>query len=271
SAPRPPRTPPRPARPAEPSGRDGWMARAAEHYRAGSYAQAAEAYQRAVEIEPGFAPAQRGLAVSRLRAGDVNGAARAYRALARLEPQSAAVQVGLARALTRAGDREGARAAYELALALDPGRQDAQRELAALREEASGAEPEPQRPVLASSVARRPAPAPSAEPPPEPTGPTLPERPSRDDIIRTMMPFGARVEACAPEVSGTVSFRMVITGATGEVQDVTTLGEHAGTPEAACWESHLRGARFPRFTRETLEVSYPFQLEGPPPEDDPES
>jgi hypothetical protein len=172
------------------------------------------------------------------------------------------VQVGLARALTRAGDREGAIAAYQLALALEPGRGDARRELDALR---GGGEPEPEEhtPALASSVARRPAP----EPPPGPARPTLPETPARDDIIRTMAPFRARLESCAPEVSGTVTIRLVIVGATGEVREAEALGEHAGTSQAECWESNLRGARFPRFTREQLEIRYPFELEGAPPQE----
>lgn len=249
--------------------RDDWMARGARAYRARRFRDAAQAYARAVEMEPGYPPAQRGLAVSRFRAGDVAGAVEAYRALARLEPSSAAVQVGLARALVRAGDREGAIAAYQLAIALDPTRGDARRELARLRsgevadgapaedadEEGENEEDEEREAAAASSlpssVARR---------------PRLPETPSRDDVIRTLAPFRPRLEACAPEVGGTVTIRLVIAGATGEVREVETVGAHADSDHAECWEAQLSGARFPRFSRERLEIRYPFELEGAPAE-----
>lgn len=368
--------------------RDEVLAQATAHYRAGRFAEAAQAYQQAVTLDPGFAPAHQGLAVSRLRAGDARGAADAYRAAARLDPRSAAIQVGLARALAQAGDREGAVLAYRMALTLEPGRPDAQRELAALAPPAPPPAPAPppqpagpseadlRAQARAHYAARRfpqaeqgyrrltelapneagahaglgaallaqgraneavvayrraveldgrnagffvalgasyersgnaagaraayeralsldgtqraareglarvaPAPPPSGSPgvaiapsvtappggpppAPPPSGPTLPESPSRDDIVRTLGPLEARLEACAPRVDATVTFRLRIRGADGRVAEVETLGDMAATDEAGCWEGHLTGARFPRFTREEIEISYPFALRG---------
>ncbi|MCZ7682299.1 MAG: tetratricopeptide repeat protein [Sandaracinaceae bacterium] len=134
-----------PVAPPAPRGptRDEVLAQATAHYRAGRFSEAAQAYQQAVTLDPGFAPAHQGLAVSRMRAGDARGAADAYRAAARLDPRSAAIQVGLARALAQAGDREGAALAYRMALTLEPGRADAQRELAALAPPAPAPPPQP--------------------------------------------------------------------------------------------------------------------------------
>lgn len=137
--PAPPAPPPAPRGPS----RDELLAQANTHYRAGRFAQAAQAYEQALLSDPGFAPAHQGLAVARLRAGDARGAADAYRAAARLDPRSAAIQVGLARALAQSGDREGAAAAYRMALSLEPGRADAQRELAALAPPAPPPQPPP--------------------------------------------------------------------------------------------------------------------------------
>ncbi|HEY8427333.1 MAG TPA: tetratricopeptide repeat protein, partial [Sandaracinaceae bacterium] len=363
--------------------RDELVQQATAHYRAGRFAEAAQAYERALALDPAFSPAHQGLAVSRLRAGDARGAAEAYRAAARLDPRSAAIQVGLARALAQSGDREGAMAAYRAALALEPGRADAQRELAAL---STSRAPAPAAPAaappasgpseadlraqarahygarrfaeaerayrlliqrvpgdagahaglgaallsqgraheavlayrrateldaanagffaalgLAHERANDPAGAraayeralsidansraareglarvaPASPSPPaiaattpaagadlgSESGPRLPEAPTRDDIARTMRPFAARLAACSPRVHATITFRLVIRGNDGRVARVETLGDHAGTREAQCWEGHLRTARFPRFTRPEFEVRYPFAIRG---------
>ncbi len=95
-------------------------------------------------------------------------------------------------------------------------------------------------------------------------GPTLPATPARADIVREMGRFQDRVEACGPNLSGRFSFRIIINGADGQTQSVEALGSIAGTPEGDCMVGHLSSAHFPRFTRPTLSIVYPFELEGPP-------
>ncbi|MEQ8457146.1 MAG: tetratricopeptide repeat protein [Sandaracinaceae bacterium] len=367
----------------EPMSRDAVMRRARDHYQARRWADAAQAYARVTEQEPGYVGGWQGLAVSRMQQGDWMAAADAYRRAARLAPRDADLQVGLARALARGGDRAGAEAAYRMALTLQPGRADATDELAALTrpsadEEAArwraqarehfrarrfplaaaayrevvarqpgeaaahaglgasllaqgdargaveayvratqlapsqagffaalGAAQERAGDVGAATASYRralaidpgtrvardglarlgprpaPAPAPATEPepapapspglasalptraapaPPPPSGPTLPETPGRADIVRTLAPVAGRLGACNPELSATLRFRMLIEGATGAVSEAELLGEHAGADYAACMEGHVRGVRFPRFSRESIQIEYPFEV-----------
>jgi TolB-like protein len=95
----------------------------------GDEEQALLLYQRALEIDPNYAPAWAGLSVAYSVAADANridkkaGLARAYEAAAKalaLDPNFAEAHVRMDQALGRQRDRSGQRAEYERAYELDP-------------------------------------------------------------------------------------------------------------------------------------------------------
>jgi tetratricopeptide (TPR) repeat protein len=233
---------------------------ARNHFRARRFGPAAEAYRRITQLHGDDAAAFAGLGASLLAGRDAAGAVSAYRRATQLDPSSAGFWAALGAAEEAARNTQGAIGAYRRALSLDAS-------LRAPRQALGRLDPAPSRPSgLPTAVAVRPEPA----PPPPPSGPSLPDTPSRDDIVRALSPFQPRLEACAPSISGTVLFRIVIEGERGNVREVEVSAAYAGTDEAGCMESHLMGARFPRFARSELEIRYPFQLEGEPvPEDAP--
>ena len=235
---------------------------ARNHVRARRFGPAAQAYRRITELHGNDAAAFAGLGASLLAGRDAGGAVAAYRRATQLDSSSAGFWAALGAAEEAAGNRQGAVGAYRRALSIDGSLRAPQQALARL-------DPAPSRPSgLPTAVAVRREPEPPA--PPAPTGPTLPETPTRDDIVRSLAPFQPRLESCAPSISGTVLFRMVLLGERGTVREVELVGEHAGSDEAGCMEAHLMGAHFPHFSRPELEIRYPFQLEGPPvPEDAP--
>ncbi len=65
---------------------------------------------------------------------------------------------------------------------------------------------------------------------------------------------------CAPNFTGVARFRVVVSGETGEVTEAAASGV-TNADEAACMESVVQSARFPRFTRPTLTMTYPFSLD----------
>ncbi len=95
----------------------------------GDEEQALLLYQRALEIDPNYAPAWAGLSVAYSVAADDDridretGLARAYEAAEKalaLDPNLADAHVRMGQALGRQGDRSGQRAEYERAYELDP-------------------------------------------------------------------------------------------------------------------------------------------------------
>lgn len=257
-----------------------WRAQAREHFRARRFPLAVAAYREVVSRSPEDAAAHAGLGASLLAQGDAASAAQAYVRATQLAPTQAAYFAALGAAQERARDVAAATAAYQRALALDPSARLAREGLARLAPApplpaphpgaAPAAPPAPppaqparSEPAFASGIPARPAPPPSRAP----TGPQLPETPARGDIVRTLGPVAARLGACAPELSGTLRFRLVIVGGTGEVREAELVGDQAGAEFAGCMEGHVRGVRFPRFSRETLEIQYPFEVtaSAPPP------
>lgn len=75
--------------------------------------------------------------------------------------------------------------------------------------------------------------------------------------MRDLLPT---VKACVPEATGVISVQMTITGATGEVSEANVVGREADDPEAICVSEVVRGATFPRFSKEKLAIKFPFQL-----------
>ena len=150
-----------------------------------------------------------------------------YEASVANDETNANVLVGFGRALAASGQNDRAISALQQAMRLDYDNQDARMGLRALGGEA---------PL-----------------------PPLPESPSRDAILSTMQPLQGAVQGCAPQFSGRVAFRITVIGATGEVLEISSEGEMS-EDEKYCMESVVQSARFPRFTRENLNVTYPFVL-----------
>ncbi|MEL7060522.1 MAG: tetratricopeptide repeat protein [Acidobacteriota bacterium] len=95
--------------------------RGAEAVRGGEPIAAVTWLERAVEIDPGFAPAWVNLGVARRRAGDVEGAEDAYRKALLIDPRAASAGRNLI-GLLRSDDRLGEAEAVRQALAEAPGR-----------------------------------------------------------------------------------------------------------------------------------------------------
>ena len=202
--------------------------------RARQYAAAVQAYLAAVQADGSDAPTFAALGSAQLNAGNPAGAVSALREATRLAPQNDDYFVGLARAHVQARQNPEAIAALQAAVRIDYNNMEAREGLRAL----GGEVPDP----------------------------PLPEHPARDQIIASMRPLQAGVAGCAPNFGGHVKFHVVIQGESGNVT-AATLEEHRGGEiddyTQQCMESVVQSARFPRFTRETFEISYPFEIAPP--------
>jgi len=94
---------------------------------AGSLAEAADAYRRAIDADRDFAPPHDRLGQLLLRNGDPAGAAAAFEELSHVQPRFPGVFLSWGRALAAAGDVEGAMARYRKCAQVD-----AEREVPAL-------------------------------------------------------------------------------------------------------------------------------------------
>lgn len=146
------------------------------------------------------------------------------------------------------------------------------------------AEPAPTRPTPVA----RPRPTPRATPAPttpatdEPTDPdsidalleralsggsttevpehTYPELPSRERVLSILRGASNEVGECAAGGEGIATVALTINGPTGRVTRAAVSGASAGTPVAACITQRLRDVRFPRFERESFQVTFPYRL-----------
>ncbi len=91
-----------------------------EAMRAGNPETAADAFERAVRIDPGFAPAWLNLGIARARVQDWEGAVAAYESLIELDPGHAKALNNMANVYFRQGRHDQAALWYERALAADP-------------------------------------------------------------------------------------------------------------------------------------------------------
>ena len=198
-------------------------------FRLRNYSAALSAYEAAANLEPNHAGTWAGAGAARMSMGNFGGAVEAYQRAVSLDADNAGYFVALGRAFARNGQNEGAVAALQQAMRIDPQNQAAREGLRAL----------------------------GGEPP----APPLPESPPRSAILATMQPLQGAVQGCAPSFTGQVSFQITIRGETGEVTEVSSQGA-SNENDAACMESVLQSARFPRFTRSELSISYPFRLSG---------
>jgi hypothetical protein len=114
----------------------------------------------------------------------------------------------------------------------------------------------------ASSAA--PAPAPTSTPAANTSASSeaedLPEQPSRDETLAAMRGVEAAVRACAANetLTGTAEVAINVAGGTGRVTSATVTGI-TGTV-GSCIARAVRNARFPRFSRPSFSIKYPYRF-----------
>jgi predicted Zn finger-like uncharacterized protein len=91
-------------------------------------------------------------------------------------------------------------------------------------------------------------------------GSGLPEQPSRDAVASALRSVAGPVRSCGAGQRGTANTTIVISGSTGRVQSARVAGQFAGTPVGQCVARAVRAARFPRFSRPTFSVTFPYSI-----------
>ncbi len=102
---------------------------------------------------------------------------------------------------------------------------------------------------------------PSARSRPKPVtaDPLLPEKLSRQQILRVIKRGVSSVRSCRQGEGGTVTVRMKIVKS-GKVQSAQAKGKFSGTQTGSCVESKVRAFRFPRFNGMPVSFNIPFVL-----------
>lgn len=100
---------------------------------------------------------------------------------------------------------------------------------------------------------------PSPNPASNPQGSRLPDLPSRTEIVRVLAALRPNAERCASGQGGQVRVDGTVIGSTGRVSSVRSSGTASGA-ERACVERVVRGARFSRFRRQSLDITYTYNL-----------
>ncbi len=86
----------------------------------------------------------------------------------------------------------------------------------------------------------------------------LPMQPSRDQVLAALRKVSSRVRACARGSSGKAVAAISVAGSTGKVTSANVKGVN---PEVGrCMSRAIKGARFPRFTKSSFGINYPFRL-----------
>ncbi len=85
---------------------------------------------------------------------------------------------------------------------------------------------------------------------------SLPELPTRRQVETTLRALEGEVAMCG---EGDVTVRVVVAGATGEVESATVSGASSAAA-SSCVARVVRTARFPRFERERFVVAFPYRL-----------
>ena len=89
---------------------------------------------------------------------------------------------------------------------------------------------------------------------------SLSESPSREQTLSAMRGIEAGVRACAAAdgVTGTALVAIDVAGSSGRVESADVSGVDGAT--AACIAKLARSAKFPRFSKPTFSVKYPYRL-----------
>jgi hypothetical protein len=90
----------------------------------------------------------------------------------------------------------------------------------------------------------------------EPPAPALPEALTRAQVIVAMRKVTPAVHACFPSKQGKAKVTFAVVGKTGRVVDARVTGKTGKV--GSCIARSVRRARFPKFAKPRLEISYPF-------------
>jgi len=113
-------------------------------------------------------------------------------------------------------------------------------------------DPPPRRRRRRSAMRRRPI----APPPPPPAA--IGSQSDRVLIATTLRSLSQSVSGCSTGAAGRITVTMTIDGNSGRVTAVNATGADANTPMSRCVQGVVRRARFPRLSRPTMRVAYPF-------------
>jgi len=83
---------------------------------------------------------------------------------------------------------------------------------------------------------------------------------SRSQVQSGMNAIKPAIEKCGRGTPGTAMVNITIAGATGAVTNAVVTGQFAGKPEGSCISGVVRRARFPKFGRDKLTITYPFRI-----------
>jgi len=75
-----------------------------------------------------------------------------------------------------------------------------------------------------------------------------------------MKSVSGAVRACGGGQHGTAKVAITFRGSTGRVQSAEVSGQFSGTPIASCVARAVRRAKVPPFSKDSFNVTYPFQL-----------
>jgi len=88
----------------------------------------------------------------------------------------------------------------------------------------------------------------------------LPESPSRSVVTRVLGGLMSQMRSCAGDQVGMANARIRISN-DGTVASVAIAGApFGGTPQGTCMENVVRRAHFPRFSRPTIDLTFPFSI-----------
>jgi predicted Zn finger-like uncharacterized protein len=91
-------------------------------------------------------------------------------------------------------------------------------------------------------------------------GEDMPASPSRDEVLAAMRGVESAVRACATgSEKGTAEVQITVAGTTGRVTNATVTGITGEV--GSCIARAARNAKFPRFSKPTFQVKYPYRFQ----------
>ena len=89
----------------------------------------------------------------------------------------------------------------------------------------------------------------------------LPEKPTKQDVMKALNGVKPKVQSCGKGQTGVATVSINIAGSTGKVASAKVVsGPFKGTPNAGCIEKAVKKAKFPKFKQAKFSVSYPFVI-----------
>ncbi|MCA9580888.1 MAG: zinc-ribbon domain-containing protein [Myxococcales bacterium] len=90
--------------------------------------------------------------------------------------------------------------------------------------------------------------------------PSLPAKPSRNDVLSALRSVEGRVKACGKGEHGVAKTAVTVSGSTGRVTSAVVSGQFSGTPVGSCVAKAVRTAKFPKFRESSFSVNFPYSI-----------